>query len=395
MDSVPSELIDSIFLQVPDIETLKECALVASRFREPSQRILLRSVSLGGTHHSYRYVWDIIQQSPHIATYVRTLKLDIRRDKASPEWLLPELLDKFTNVTQLHLSKDTAGYTRARLEPVIADAIVALIRRPTLEGFHTYDMERLPISLVAVIFFSVTSASFLSGSVDHQNPTASIASPAIPTDVENLVLSDCFTRLRDVLASAEFLPRIANLRRLWTSPCAHSSAIINAAAQKLEELCVDCTDSPYAQGPDAPQLHNFPSLRFFSITLKCDDFDEPWVVSALCSVLLSRAEEIIITQCSFGIPAISSTTMNSLNRVLSGRRVFPRIRWRLHSRNMDDAEALLRDFTAVIEEGIPTAHEREMLAVELLSGDYTALTWPGGTPMRISGHGVYLPLASP
>ncbi|KAJ7504917.1 hypothetical protein B0H11DRAFT_449347 [Mycena galericulata] len=245
MDSVPSELIDSIFLRVPDIETLKECALVASRFREPSQRILLRSVSLGGTHHSYRYVWDIIQRSPHIATYVRTLRLDIRRDEASPEWLLPELLGKFTNVTQLRLSKDTRLYTRARVVPVIADAIVALIRQPTLEGFHTWDMQRLPISLVAVIFSSVTSASFLSGSVEHQNSTASTPTPAISTSVENLVLSDGFTRLRDVLASAEFLPRMANLRRLWTSPCANSNAIINAAAQTLEELCVDCTGMPF------------------------------------------------------------------------------------------------------------------------------------------------------
>ncbi|KAJ7504928.1 hypothetical protein B0H11DRAFT_1979864 [Mycena galericulata] len=206
--------------------------------------------------------------------------------------------------------------------------------------------------------------------------------------MENLLFFDDFEGLGDVLSGADFVPCIANLRRLWMcmGP-GHCSAIINAAVQKLEEVFLDCTGmyDVYTPELDPPSLHNFSSLRFFSIGLNFDDLDRPWVVSTLCSVLLSRAEEVIITyQCdSARIRTMSTTTMDSMNRVLSGCSVFPRIRWRLHSHRMDDAESILRDFTAVVEKGIPVAHEEGMLAVEYHSGDDVALSWPGGTPIFV------------
>ncbi|KAJ7438395.1 hypothetical protein B0H11DRAFT_2206180 [Mycena galericulata] len=289
--------------RVPDIKTLKECALVASRFREPSQRILLRSVNLGSTHHTYRYVWDIIQRSPHIATYVHTLRLYLSPDDTSSE-CLPELLGKFTNATQFVLCGATGGSAWDSLEPVVADAIVDLIRQSTLEGFHISSIDRLPIPLVALIFYYVTSASFLSGSVDFQNWTPSNSGVPIPTSMENLLFFDDFEGLGDVLSGADF-------------------AIIKSAVQKLEGVFLDCRDmyDVYAPELDPPSFHNFASLRFFSIGLNFDDLDRPGVVSTLCSVLLSRAEEMtIIYRChSAKIRAMASTTIGSLRVEISTR----------------------------------------------------------------------------
>ncbi|KAJ7504939.1 hypothetical protein B0H11DRAFT_1979893 [Mycena galericulata] len=259
MDTIPPELIHSIVHEISDTETLKACALVASTFREPSQRILLRSATLGGDtpRHSYCTVWTILRISPHIASYVRTLLLDLPTKVSAPSetYSLPVLLGKFTNVSQLLVSA-TQECKWDDIIPGAAGAILNFVRQPTLEGFHVMDIQQLPIDLLALIFSSVTTTSFLSGSVNVQASPPQTSGPPIPSIMENLVLLDDFEGLGDTLAGAEFAPCIANLRKLWVRPGrGYCSTIVGAAADKLEEICFDCTSTSIAASCSIANQH--------------------------------------------------------------------------------------------------------------------------------------------
>ncbi|KAJ7438403.1 hypothetical protein B0H11DRAFT_591053 [Mycena galericulata] len=400
MDTIPPELIYSIVHEISDTETLKACALVASAFREPSQRILLRSVILGGDNpcHSYRTVWTILQISAHIASYVRTLLFNLpTKDSASGQTCsLPELLGKFTNVSQLVISGATQQSKWDDLIPGAADAVFTFIRKPTLEGFHVMDIQELPIDLLALVLSSVTTTSFLSGSVNRQASPLLTSGHPIPSIMENLVFLDDFEGLGNIFAGAAFAPCMANLRKLWVRPGpGYTSNIVASAADNLEEICFDCTDMDATEFDASPLVDRFPSLRFFSIRLDFDDRDRPWVVQTLCSILSSDAQDIAITYDCDNIfeprelHTLSSSTMDALNNALRGRPVCPRLSWRLQFFDADDEDAdpdaagFVMDFTAGVEQGIPIAHERGMLVVEKISGPEQILTWPGGTTILV------------
>ncbi|KAJ7808793.1 hypothetical protein B0H14DRAFT_3761011 [Mycena olivaceomarginata] len=76
---LPQELFDTIVQNIDDHPTLKVCALAAPQLRDPSQRILLHSVTLrrGGWVGNYPTERAILQHSPHIATYITDLTVYI------------------------------------------------------------------------------------------------------------------------------------------------------------------------------------------------------------------------------------------------------------------------------------------------------------------------------
>ncbi|KAJ6567910.1 hypothetical protein DFH09DRAFT_1278078 [Mycena vulgaris] len=117
MPLLPQELIDLIVAEVKDIPSLKECSLVESMFRPPSQRILLRSLTL--TTQGPETTWQHASSSQnfHIATCITR---DISRAMAE------ELLD--------------------------------FMARPTLRELHTKSIKRIP---AAVFLRLVGSAPML------------------------------------------------------------------------------------------------------------------------------------------------------------------------------------------------------------------------------------------
>ncbi|KAJ7438379.1 hypothetical protein B0H11DRAFT_590761 [Mycena galericulata] len=418
MDTIPQELIDSILNEVTDMETLKACALVASIFRPASQRILLRSVVLGGdtTPQRYQTVWDNLQESPRIASYVRTLLLILPDQEVFPEAgssLLPALMGKLTNVSQLLLTGATEYSSWDDLPPGMAEMVLDVIRQPALEGFHILSIGQVPIDLLGLVCFSVASTSLVGGSINFQTSTPLEISPTSSTiTLENLLFFDDCENLGDILANKYFVPCMANLRRLWVRLGEGDiGTILAAAAPKLEELYFDCTGMPsFARWPPCDYIATYllphadlnfdefptpegplpdlPSLRFAGIRLEFDDRDRPWVVDTLCALLSSSTtEEVVITYpCEYifqpEIWTLSPTTMDALNKVLRGRTVFPRLRWRLDFDDMDDDDGtFLRDFKAAVEEGIPIARDKGKLVVECVSLGERLFTWPGGTIM--------------
>lgn len=103
----------------------------------------------------------------------------------------------------------------------------------------------------------------------------------------------------------------------------------------------------------------------------------PLFIATMISLLTSTAEEIVV---HVSTPEVRPPpeTLESLNSFLRDRLDFPRIRWHLEPE--DDDVTGLKEFAAVVEQGIPTAHERKRLFFESF-WDETALRWPGGSIM--------------
>jgi hypothetical protein len=76
---LPQELFDAIVQNIDDHPALQSCALAGPQLRDPSQRILLQSVTLrgGGWAGNYPRERVILQHSPHIATYITDLTVYI------------------------------------------------------------------------------------------------------------------------------------------------------------------------------------------------------------------------------------------------------------------------------------------------------------------------------
>lgn len=72
---LPQELLKAIVEVTDDTPTFKSCALIGTKLREQSQRILFSSLKLAGEYHPARCAF--LDGSPNIASYVTELTLYI------------------------------------------------------------------------------------------------------------------------------------------------------------------------------------------------------------------------------------------------------------------------------------------------------------------------------
>lgn len=132
---MPYDLICVIVSQLEDHKSVKACALVSSIFREPTQRILLRTVSVGAKKSPYCHVQDILQESPHLAAYIRRLNFFLPRYAVPSEMdsFLSSLFNKMTNITSLLVS----GTADNSCQEVV-NAVINTIRQPQLSELCLY-----------------------------------------------------------------------------------------------------------------------------------------------------------------------------------------------------------------------------------------------------------------
>jgi hypothetical protein len=88
MDSIPQELIDAIIDNVPQ-SSIPSCSLVSKRWRRPSQRRVLSTVSFSSENEMNRWCTDIPRDSDGISSYVR--RVEIQRISS---WNEPVLLNR-------------------------------------------------------------------------------------------------------------------------------------------------------------------------------------------------------------------------------------------------------------------------------------------------------------
>ncbi|KAJ7473690.1 hypothetical protein B0H11DRAFT_2195631 [Mycena galericulata] len=389
MDTIPPELIESIFRQVTDTDTLKACALVASIFREPSQRILLRSVTLGYNlkDKGYQTVSDILQKSPHIASYIRILcfYLPMENDVSPGVDCLPALLCKFTHISWLVvMGEEDRKYSWDNFAPGIADSICNLIRQPSLEGLYLIFIQQLPLDVLALAFSSVTTLILGDVSGNGLISPPPNTSPMVPT-VENLIVFPSPANdVGTMLVGPTFAPCMGQLRNLRVKPNPeYGSDVISAAADSVEEIFFDCEDLDIGT-LNAPPCTAYNCLRFAAFRLDFQHRDAPWFVETMRSLLMSPVKEIIIEyigdKSTPEICSLSQPTMDTLNDIHHSRgATFPRIRWGLYFPNDDGRR--LKDFTAALEQGLPKAYKEGKLSTESLPSKEGVFTWPSGTPI--------------
>ncbi|KAF8215691.1 hypothetical protein K438DRAFT_606564 [Mycena galopus ATCC 62051] len=163
MAFIPPELIGLIVAEIDDSLSLKACALTATIFREPSQRILLRSFSLTTIadlqftraksdftrmSSDFAGVSTLLEQSPHVAAYITLLEVAIHAWDTSVIEALPRIFSKLMNVRQCTIGGlqffNTEYYT-----PAFASALFNFLVRQLL---HDLD---------ATVIFNVSPAVIL------------------------------------------------------------------------------------------------------------------------------------------------------------------------------------------------------------------------------------------
>ncbi|KAJ7140608.1 hypothetical protein C8R44DRAFT_236443 [Mycena epipterygia] len=119
MVPLAQELINEIIDQLDASkgkDDLRACSLVASMFREPSQRRLFRSLSLGGSSSlkakPVEELARVFSKSPHLPSYVRNLTMFLGSEPSVID-ALASIIRRFIRVERLLISGDSTWYSHA------------------------------------------------------------------------------------------------------------------------------------------------------------------------------------------------------------------------------------------------------------------------------------------
>ncbi|KAJ7665940.1 hypothetical protein DFH06DRAFT_263102 [Mycena polygramma] len=127
MTALPQEIFDYIIEQVGDTATLKSCAAAGTSFRPPCQRALFRAFRVR------RNCPDIFSGSPHIASYIRVLSIEMWWDTTAGTLNLPAVslaLRLVQNVEFLIISGRAAVWSRIGHD--VQSALFECMARPSL-----------------------------------------------------------------------------------------------------------------------------------------------------------------------------------------------------------------------------------------------------------------------
>ncbi|KAF8192692.1 hypothetical protein K438DRAFT_1829508 [Mycena galopus ATCC 62051] len=244
MPFLPQELVNAIIaeLEVGDLETLRAYSLVGPRFRVPSQQILLHSITLSGwlkdvsQPENYGAARILLEESPHVATYVTGLKLRLRTpllDADSLQWVLQQLV----NVRRCAVDGHRQLLYWDRLPSSLAEALLDFTSRQKLHDLRVARLAGLPgeVFLRAAPTLSFFRVLTLMGIPD---PPTDIVSPT----VLDLVLHSGSGAIYTLLAYPSFNPYISKLRRLSFKPINHhrSQPLVVPAADTLEHIHLVC-----------------------------------------------------------------------------------------------------------------------------------------------------------
>ncbi|KAJ7107955.1 hypothetical protein C8R44DRAFT_885337 [Mycena epipterygia] len=344
---IPQELVDAIVHEVGDDGSLKACSLAASNLRWVSQRILLRSIKLDPCDRSrdYKALCTLLSGSPHIATYITALDIQIPSSRAPlPTNDIREVLTNshLVNVRRCRITAFPSISRWDEMASVVPD-IIAFIRRQKLVELHLAHLEALPPSIIALVVSSASTVSF-SHTVASLNMDADdvlqVADPIFP--MTQLLLSDYgpLGSVSNVLGRPEFSRYTANLRRLGLGP--DDTNLITAAARTIEHIRLDHLQTYiFPNRLILPSFGSLTALRTIELVVAFLPAAELWLVNNLRALLRSipaSTEAITITYAIymrggngnlFRAPHFKPETMAALKSILGGSGNVPPLRWRL------------------------------------------------------------------
>ncbi|KAF8152091.1 hypothetical protein K438DRAFT_2026862 [Mycena galopus ATCC 62051] len=365
MISIPQELVDSIISEVNGLTSLKACSLVCSSFREASQRILLRSLRIADNTPDYTAAYTLLVESPHIARYIRTLRVRltwVALTAPSDTEVLVLLLEKLTSVDRFSIAADCAWDAISAVVP----AVLNFIQRQKLDELHLSLIDDLPASVLA---FTLTHASMLSFhlvTMGTSEPKSLRKEPIAVGQTKSLSLIDC-NSLDNVLDQQDLRPYTANLQTLSIRPqLGYSGNAMSGAARTLKHLLLDCAG--LILGPPVCRLPPLPVLRTvqFEIPFSHPGFYEVWFTAMFASFLPSippSVIEISVTDSTTVYPdPLPANTLAKIDNLLADYATGPSLRWRV---GLPEAgPPYLHDFEANIQQRMPRLHLKRRVTVD-------------------------------
>ncbi|KAJ7196498.1 hypothetical protein GGX14DRAFT_672652 [Mycena pura] len=257
MFDLPQELLDAIVDNVDNVHdatTLRSCALIATSFRAPCQRVLFRTLWLYRERSQRRPSLEeasaLFTASPHLASYVRDLTVeltDIPPESAALEVALRALAA--ANLERLVLLGRSTKWTG--LGHGTAAALLACLALPSLRRLHLMNLFRVPSAvLAAAMAIPVVSLYrvLLNTREDlevYRQSHESIASPRL----RHLILTDspfgAALPIFDWLLHSRDPPYTASMKRLELrlEPDSHGSGhdqrLLASCSGTLEYLVID------------------------------------------------------------------------------------------------------------------------------------------------------------
>ncbi|KAJ7142414.1 hypothetical protein C8R44DRAFT_974178 [Mycena epipterygia] len=284
--SIPHELIAAIIDELHlDRASLKACSLAAIAFCSPSQRYLFSSMWLHRENWQFytagqqalhrgtatpsgtmRRVSALLTDSPHLASYVRDLTIDLP-DSADEDIPLERVLKAVTNVERFVISGLNARWDELSLP--LTSTILDVLARPALERLHLLNMRNVP---APVIFRALSSMRVLSihntsfDEDDSEEESPEITRNPTPLPLEHLMLSTGLTYTY-ALILAPHAPKLTNVKQLFLRVDMNARSLaerlLSAIAGTLEHLEVDCGElSTPIYLPHLPHLRSL-TLRIF------------------------------------------------------------------------------------------------------------------------------------
>jgi hypothetical protein len=242
---IPHELVAAFVEHIDDTQSLKACALAGRSFREPSQRLLFRSLRLGlRDPPNYSSASNLLRDSPHVAKYFTRLIYAFPGSDTTPAEVddLCAVLHKLSNVCHCQIFGRTVPYFWRDLSPKLALSVAQFLQRQRLSQFHVYWFDALPAAVLTLFLAAAPTITLHCVSIDETSVVASDHPPTALT-VQNLLLSGFPTAvIADAIVSPEFLPRMSNLRKLAVDPVwKPGKKLLSAFAHQLEHVRLEHT----------------------------------------------------------------------------------------------------------------------------------------------------------
>ncbi|KAJ7054752.1 hypothetical protein C8F01DRAFT_1162833 [Mycena amicta] len=248
---LPQEIFDAIVAHIPasDIPTLNASAAVCTSFHVPSRRRLFHTLRLHRARALQRPTLEdaanLFESSPVLATYIRDITLEIsdaKEDCAALDKILKRLaVDAL--LERLVISGKTARWNAvARASPTIPDALLTVMKLPSLQRLHIMNLYHVPPSLFTIAL-KVPVASFYQVRTRKDTQLSFGETSISPSPLRHLILADSVTGgALPVFECLLHSPPTALKRlqlRLGQDDTQHEKRLLDSCSDSLEELVVD------------------------------------------------------------------------------------------------------------------------------------------------------------
>ncbi|KAF7347161.1 hypothetical protein MVEN_01470600 [Mycena venus] len=364
---LPQELVDAIVYELDDVDSLKACTLAGSMFRETSQRILLRSITLP---QNLKEAHTCLEESPHVASYITLLI--VRLPPASDIASLQQILQVATlmNVRKCVLHRMHDGFRASYHTPALTATLLDFLARQPLHELHLSIATVVPPTVVLRLLSMAPCISFYRVSVEKDGGTSldTFRSPPNTPKLEDLVVETGADDVHKLLALPQSKSCTSTLRRFsvysldYLNP---SVQLICAAASTLEHIQL------HIRVPILPPA--LPLLRSAKFFVIMDRQPAHWLDFVSATVSTSP----LLTDIALSFTPISKETWKDghtrffdrtplapLDTALAAHPARPTIRWRVDFHHENDSADIFAEFTTTVENAMPKMREEKRLVLE-------------------------------